>query len=712
MLLTALALTGGVLYVGAQLRDAYFSPPPPEPEPEPHQAASGGEPEPGEPREQDEAASSARAATAEPEADSRSESAGDSEGESEEDSESTRESEEEINRYLIIACTSTALALLGMMTTPLLGICSALLTIYSCMPIFRGAYHAVIHERRPRISILDAVATVTILLAGYYFAGALANTLYYIGRKLLLKTQDRSRKQLLHIFGEIPRIAWVLRDGVEVEVPLDQVQETDTVVVYAGQVVPVDGVMIEGAASFDQHMLTGESQLVEKGPGDEVFASTIMMAGRTRIRVSRTGAATMVAQIGKILNRTADYRTKVEARGEKLSDQAVIPLMSLGLVAYDVVGISGTLGVLSSNFTDGLRIAAPLGILNFLNRATKDGILIKDGRALELLNGIDTVVFDKTGTLTQEQPHVGDIYTNGGISADELLTYAAAADAKQSHPIARAIVQAAEERALPLPELEQASFRVGYGVEATIAGKRIRVGSARFMAQEGIEIPREIQEAQARAHEQGYSIIFVGVDGRLGGAMELRPTIRAEVRSVVEALKTRGLTLYILSGDQERPTRHMAASLGIDHYFAEVLPNDKAAMVKKLQAEGHKVCFVGDGINDSIALKQANTSVSLSGATTVALDTAQIVLLDGNLHKLPALFELSRDFENNMRICMITNIVPSIILIWGIFYLHFSIYTAVLFYNITFLISIGNAMLPRLRIRKETSQPAEAPASP
>lgn len=707
MLLTALALTGGVLYVGAQLRDAYLSPPPSEPEPEP--AASGSEPEPGEPRAQDEAASPRKAASAASEAGARPEP--DSDEESEGSSESTRESEEEINRYLIIACTSAALALLGLLTTPLLGICSALLTIYSCMPIFRGAYHAIIHERKPRIAILDAVATVTILLAGYYFAGALANALYYIGRKLLLKTQDRSRKQLLHIFGEIPRIAWVLRDGVEVEVPLEQVKETDTVVVYAGQVVPVDGVMIEGAASFDQHMLTGESQLVEKGPGDEVFASTIMMAGRTRIRVSRTGAATMVAQIGKILNRTADYRTKVEARGEKLSDQAVIPLMSLGLVAYDVVGISGTLGVLSSNFTDGLRIAAPLGILNFLNRATKDGILIKDGRALELLNGIDTVVFDKTGTLTEEQPHVGDIHTNDGISADELLTYAAAADAKQSHPIARAIVQAAEERGLSLPELEQASFRVGYGVEATIAGKRIRVGSARFMEQEGIEITKEVKEAQARAHEYGYSIIFVGVDGRLGGAMELRPTVRAEVRSVVEALKARGLSLYILSGDQEHPTRHMATSLGIDHYFAEVLPNDKAAMVKKLQAEGHKVCFVGDGINDSIALKQANTSVSLSGATTVALDTAQIVMLEGNLHKLPALFELSRDFENNMRICMITNIVPSIILIWGIFYLHFSIYTAVLFYNVTFLISIANAMLPRLRMRKENLPSTEAPAN-
>lgn len=698
MLLTALALTGGVLYVGAQLRDAYFPPPPPEPESAPDlpdQEESKGQAESGEPVED---TSAAEGSTVEPEA--------------EEESESTRESEEEINRYLIISSTGAALALVGLMTTPLLGICGALLTLYSCMPIFEGAYHAVVHERRPRIAILDAVATVTILVAGYYFAGALANALYYVGRKLLVKTQDRSRKQLLHIFGEIPRIAWVIRDGLEVEVPLEQVQATDTVVVHAGQVVPVDGVMIEGAASFDQHMLTGESQLVEKGPGDEVFASTIMMAGRTRIRVSRTGAATMVAQIGKILNRTADYRSTVETRGEKLSDQAVVPLMSLGLVAYDVVGISGTLGVLSSNFTDGLRIAAPLGILNFLNRATKDGILIKDGRALELLNGIDTVVFDKTGTLTQEQPHVGEIYTNDGFSADEVLTFAAAADAKQSHPIARAIVHAAEERALSLPELEQASFRVGYGVEAMIAGKRIRVGSARFMAQEGIEITKEVQEAQARAHELGYSVIFVGVDGRLGGAMELRPTIRAEVRSVVEALKARGLTLYILSGDQERPTRHMAASLGIDHYFAEVLPNDKAAMVKKLQAEGHKVCFVGDGINDSIALKQANTSVSLSGATTVALDTAQIVLLDGNLHKLPALFVLSRDFENNMRVCMLTNIVPSIILIWGIFYLNFSIYTAVLFYNVTFLLSIGNAMLPRLLARKESATSPEAPATP
>jgi heavy metal translocating P-type ATPase len=605
--------------------------------------------------------------------------------------------EREVNHYLAVSCGGLALATAGALVWPPFQLYSTAVLLYAAVPLFKGAYKGVVEERRVRASLLDCIAVAGGLMAGFYVASALSASIYYVGRKLLLETEDRSRQKLVDILGEQQRFVWLVKDGVEVEFPVEQLQPGDIIAVRAGQIVPVDGFIREGVASIDQHKLTGESQPAEKGVGDWVLAATFVEAGRILVAVEKSGASTTVAEIGRILNQTADYRVEMESRGERLGDASVLPILGIAAAAFAFVGTQGTIVVLSSNFSECLRIAVPLAMLNFLDKAMKRGILIKDGRVLELLSDVDTVVFDKTGTLTAEQPHVGDIHALDGMSPDTLLTYAAIAEAKQTHPIACAILREANQRGLSLATPGHTRYQVGYGIEAETNGLRIRVGSARFMNMCGIAISSEVQSRQTAAEEQGFSMVYVALDDDLRGVIEIRPTLRPEVPAVIKALRDRGLSLVILSGDHEAPTKHLAAELGIDQFFAEVLPQDKAALVERLQRDGRKVCFVGDGINDAIALKTANASISLRGATTVATDTAQVVLMDGSLTQLPRLFAIAADFGKNMRVSTMTTVVPAVISVAGVFLVHLGIYSSIMLFNASLVASVMNAMRPALQ---------------
>lgn len=608
------------------------------------------------------------------------------------------ESEREVNHYLLVSCGSLGLATLGALLYPPLSLLSAAGSFYTCVPIFVQAYRGLVKQRRLRSPIIDSIGVTTALIAGFYFASALACVLYFTSRKLLLKTEDNSLQNLTSVFGEQPRSAWVVQEGVEMEVPVESLRLGDIVVLGAGEMVPVDGIISEGFASIDQHMLTGESQAAEKTVGDTVLAATVVLRGRILVKVAKTGEETIAAQIVEILKSTADYRMLIESEGERIADRSVLPILGAGSLALATQGLGSSAAVFNSNFSENMRIAAPLGMLNFLNLASRQGILIKDGRALGLIDEVDTVVFDKTGTLTLDQPHVGGIYCcNDSMDEDLLLSYAAAAESRQSHPIARAIRQAAADRQLPRLGSEDAHYELGYGIEAEIDGRMVLVGSLRFMAMHAVEMPEVIAAQTSQGQKQGYSFVYVAVDGDLAGIIELRPTLRPEAKAVIQALKTRGLSLYIISGDADEPTRALAENLGIEHYFAEVLPEDKAVLVRQLQNQRRKVCFIGDGINDAIALKQANASISLRGATTVATDTAQVILLDGSLNQLDFLFELTRDFKINMKTTTATTIIPSVFCIGGIFLFHFGINTAILMYNLSLIAGVGNAMLPVLR---------------
>ena len=338
--------------------------------------------------------------------------------------------------------------------------------------------------------------------------------------------------------------------------------------------------------------------------------------------------------------------------------------------------------------------------------------MIKDGRSLELLKQVDTVIFDKTGTLTLEQPQIETIHVaeelETGVSADTVLSVAAAAEQRQHHPIAKAILSAAEERGLPLPVISDAHYEVGYGLRVSLENENastlssdtptlVRVGSMRFMEMESLNIPDELMTAEAAGHELGHSFVMVAIGDQLVGAIELRPTIRPGTREVIEALHQRNLKTAIISGDQEAPTRALAGELGIERYFANVLPEEKAAFVAQLQEEGQTVCFVGDGINDAIALKKAEVSVSLRGATTIATDMAQIVLMDQSLQHLPTIFDLSHKLERDLKVSFGLLTVPCCFVIGGVFLFHAGLLLSSAVYNATFVASIANAMRPMLR---------------
>ncbi len=424
---------------------------------------------------------------------------------------------------------------------PLLPVAAAVFA-YTSIPTFKEGYKVLFKEKRLGVDVLDSIVVVGCLGTMAIFPGAVLCWCLGFGRALVKKTQDNSKKLLLNAFGKQPRYVWLYRDGVEVQVTLDRLAKGDIIVVSTGEVVPVDGHVVEGMAMIDQHALTGESTPAEKGVGDRVFASTVMVAGKVFVSVETSGSDTASAKISQILNDTAGYKLASQHKGERLADKAVIPTLTIGAVGMATMGPAGAVAVLNSDFGTGIRMAAPLAMLSSLALCANKGILVKDGRALELMNEVDTVLFDKTGTLTRERPEVGRIIAARGFDADEILGFAAAAERKFHHPIAQAILHKAAELNLTLPPTDDTQYKVGYGITVHALGHTVRVGSRRFMEMEGIPLPREVSVALEEAHREGYTMVMVGVDGRLGGAIELRASVRPEVREIIKGLRARDQT--------------------------------------------------------------------------------------------------------------------------------------------------------------------------
>jgi len=624
--------------------------------------------------------------------------------------------EQEVNHNLAMSSIALGLTSLGALFYSPLTFVSIPLLVYGQLKVFKSIYITLFKERRVATALVDGLAGFGPLIMGSYFASSLTCTLYFLSKKLITKTEDHSRKSLINLFGTEPRFIWIQkacpdggRDNIEVEIPFDRLSIGDILVAHAGETIPVDGTIVHGRASIDQRTLTGESQPYDATIGDSAFASTIVLSGQVHIQVEKAGIDTAAAQIGEILNHTADFTSSIQSRGEKVIDQGAVPTLIFSALALPVLGAAQAVAVLYAAFGYHMKIAAPLSVLNFLRIASQNGILIKDGRSLELLSQIDTFVFDKTGTLTEEVPTIATTYTCNNHDENNVLTYAAAAEYKQTHPIAQAIQQEAHRRKLMVLAINDAKYEVGYGLKVQVGDTQttpsvlVRVGSARFMEMEGIMIPAEIRKIEATCHAQGHSFVYVALDNQLGGAIELRPTIRPEAKHIISQLRKRNISIYIISGDHEKPTRKLAESLGIDHYFAEVLPQDKAKLIEQLQEQGKSVCFVGDGINDSIALKKANVSISLSGASTIATDTAGIILMDGSLKSLIQLLDIAKELDTNLKTSTMMTILPGLMCVGGIFFFHYGILSSIILYNTALVFSVSNSMYPLLKHKREQS---------
>ncbi|MEW5983041.1 MAG: heavy metal translocating P-type ATPase [Acidobacteriota bacterium] len=602
-----------------------------------------------------------------------------------------------LNRDLALSAAALGFTTVGALVSPAAILLGLPILVVQAVPYLREGYRSLVERRTIDGAVRDAAAVAGFLATGLLSMAALAEGAYALTKKIVLRTRRRSEDALTAAYGELPRTVWtVTPQGEEVEIPFEQLRPSHQVVVSAGQRVPADGHVVQGMATIDRRSLTGESQPVESGVGDAVFASTLVVSGRIVLRVETSGEDTTMGQIVQVLRATSHYPSSVELWSKRFSDRLALPTLAVSAAAMPLAGASGTLAVLISDPTWNARLTGPLSVLNYLRLATRQGILIKDGRALELLSKVDTVVFDKTGTLTLEQPEISRVHVCHGLDEDQVLRYAASAEARQQHPIARAILQAAEARGLDLRERRDAHYEEGFGILVDLGDERVQVGSARYVEAEGIRVPDQWRALLAAGQQQGHSYVFVAVNGRLAGMIELRPAIRPEVHRLVRQLKARNLTLCILSGDHEQVTAALAGQLGIAQYFAEVLPAGKAEIVERLQAGGASVCFVGDGINDAIALKTAHVSVSLHGASTVAADAASVVMMDGNLEKLPRLLEIADGLKANQKIDLLASILPSTLAIAGVFTLQFGVLPVFLITMAGDAVGITNAMLPRV----------------
>jgi Cu2+-exporting ATPase len=605
-----------------------------------------------------------------------------------------------LRRQLAVCIATFGYTSLAALVAPPLMVLSIPGMLYMVGWFYHGSYRQLVYERHFGVMTLASISVTGMFLLGEFWALALWSMLFIPANILVTKTRRKSRQQLVNMLGETPRFVWVQYNGSEVRIPFEHLQSDDIIVVGAGETIPVDGTITHGNASIDQHVLTGEAQPVEKTSGERVYAATVVLAGRLHVHVEQAGDATVAAQIGMVLARTANYHPTLQLRGWQLAESLVLPMAVLGIATLPVLGPTSAVAVITCGIGVQMRMSAPISVLNVLHMATDYGILVKDGRVLELLTQVDTVVFDKTGTLTHEQPHVNTIHCYGDYQQHDVLQLAATAETRQSHPIAHAILHEAQTQQLAFLPLDDTTFQPGYGLCVQLTdGRQVRVGSARFLQQEGIGLPVVAQATLDECHTQGHALVFVAVNDELAGAIELHTTIRSEITAVVQNLHQRGLHLVIISGDHAHPTERLAHELGIDEYFAEVLPQQKASLVEELQRRGRTVCFVGDGINDSIALKRADVSVSLRGATTVAMDTAQVVLMDESLAQLPRLFDLAHELERNMQGNFLAATVPGTINIGSVYLLHTGVMAANLLATAGLVTGLANAMVPLLKHR-------------
>lgn len=611
--------------------------------------------------------------------------------------------EKQADRRVVQSVATVGLAAANPFVSLPLGAIAAGSLISMLIPVIRDWSTKLVKEKKLDPNIIWTTGALGLIATNHILLSASCAVLYHSGRKLVLRTEDQSRNELINIMGEQPSTVWVLKDGVEIEVPFNLLQVGDVLIVSAGQVIPVDGEIISGEVFVDQQRLTGEAQPVEKASGDQVLAATVVLSGQIKVEVQKTGSQTVATQIGQVLNDTVDYRSTTVLRSQSTFEQMTLPVLGTAATATVLFGPVGGVAILCNMPVTALGFISSLNVLTHLKKTSQAGVLVKDGRALEMLNEVDTVVFDKTGTLTLEELSVGTIHSTGTLSQSDLLCYAASVEVKQSHPIALALCQAAYDQKLELHDFNIPDYEIGYGIAAQVNQHLVHVGSERFMDRNNIVLQDDARQRQIICDADGVSLIYVALDGQLEGVIELHTTIRPEARDVVSSLQSHGLNIAIISGDREQPTRKIAHQLGIGSYFAEVLPQDKGDIIDQLQAQGHKVCFIGDGLNDTIALKKAKTSISFSGATSAATDTAQMILMDGNLLALPKLFKISGQFNANTNRTLWALLAPVGVSTFGVFFLHTGVAFAGAAYYVALSGGFLSALLPAWKKSKKLS---------
>ncbi|MGK7377346.1 heavy metal translocating P-type ATPase [Planococcus sp. 1R117A] len=493
----------------------------------------------------------------------------------------------------------------------------------------------------------------------YFETSAVLITLIILGKLFEAKAKGRSSEAIKKLMGLQAKTAAVLRNGVEKEVPLEEVMIGDTIFVRPGEKIPVDGEVLEGSTAVDESMLTGESLPVDKTAGDALYGSTINSNGFIQMKATKVGRDTALAQIIKVVEDAQGTKAPIQRLADKISGIFVPIVVGIAFLTFLVWFI----WVQPGNFTPALEVliavlviacpcalglATPTSIMAGSGRSAEMGILFKGGEHLEQTQSIDTVVVDKTGTVTHGKPELTDVVIAEGQDEEQFLSLIGAAEKQSEHPLAQAIVQGIQDKGIELGKVQYFEAVPGYGVQATVSGQAVVIGTRKLMQQYGIDIATVLPDME-ELESKGKTAMLAGINGQFAGMVAVADTIKDTSREAIHRLQQMGIQVIMMTGDNERTAQAIGKEVGVDAVIAEVLPEGKADEVKKLQLQGKKVAMVGDGINDAPALATADIGMAIGTGTDVAMEAADITLIRGDLNSIAEAIIISRKTMRNIK---------------------------------------------------------------
>ncbi|MDT7687417.1 MAG: P-type Cu+ transporter [Acidobacteriota bacterium] len=571
-----------------------------------------------------------------------------------------------------------------------IGLVSALITLpvlaWSGSQFFESAWNG-LRNHNTNMDTLVALgtgaawvySTVAVLAPGLFPAGTvgmyfevavIVTALILLGQALELRAKSRSSVAIRKLLELQAKTARVIREGRELDVPIEEVVVGDTVLVRPGEKVPVDGLIIEGESAVDESIVTGESVPVDKTQGDMVIGSSVNKTGAFTFRATKVGADTALARIVEMVEQAQSSKPPIGRLVDKVSSYFVPSVMIIAILTFLAWFNFGPEPAVNHAFVTmvavlviacpcALGLATPISLMVGVGKAAEQGVLIRNGEALETASRLEVVVLDKTGTITRGQPELTDVQPLEGFAEEELLRLAAVADRRSEHPLAEAIVKGARARGVDVGEPEQFNAVPGHGVEATVEGRRVLVGNRKLMTKENVSLAA-FEERAARLADEGKTAMFVALDGRPAGVIGVADTIKEDSVAAVRALERLGIEVVMITGDNERTAQAIARQVGISRVLADVLPEEKARQVEKLQAEGRTdkkrggrgarlVGMVGDGINDAPALARADVGFAIGTGTDVAIEAADVTLVGGSLRGVVTAIEVSRATLRNIK---------------------------------------------------------------